>query len=441
MAASVVPVGARAPQASCASPTYVAALGWACPVPGGYQVLLGDGTTVLSHGGDPIPRFSEGRRKLKVEGKQPSCVTNPNTAFHVQLVYVSPSDQPSRYSKNIGQIRRMARLANGVLYADARRLGRARSLRMACSGREPTVRELRLSVPNADQDFAQVVTEMRRAGFTSPLAKYWVYYDGRPPDAPAGTGSFKDDANLRASNQSNFGPGYAVTWGIPVEYGGSGVMLHELGHTLGAVQLSAPNSSGAAHCNDGPDVMCYDDGGPTSRYRSNACSTVRFDCHNNDYFHPRPKSKNYLHDSWNVASPWNRFLAGCLYRTEQLNVDPNHLVAGLQQQRVTLDVGSRFAIPKRCRNRPFALSAVHVPLPEIVYDTLGVIPEAIDPGPHRIYSQIVPSNVDICFFRSSKPLTCFAVAESEEGFVPRTATHAQITLAGWIDGLAVLNID
>ena len=49
------------------------------------------------------------------------------------------------------------------------------------------------------------------------------------------------------------------------------VALHEVSHTLGAVQMSSPNSSGAGHCNDQYDVMCYDDGGPGSLFVDPNC--------------------------------------------------------------------------------------------------------------------------------------------------------------------------
>ena len=42
------------------------------------------------------------------------------------------------------------------------------------------------------------------------------------------------------------------------------VALHEVTHTLGAVQNGAPHSSKAGHCTDEWDIMCYADGSPTN---------------------------------------------------------------------------------------------------------------------------------------------------------------------------------
>jgi hypothetical protein len=96
-------------------------------------------------------------------------------------------------------------------------------------------------------------------------------------------------------------------------------MLHEITHTLGAVQDSAPNTSLGGHCTDGSDVMCYDDGGPNSgSYSATVCSllsgtqagmTQTYDCNNDDYFDPDPLVGSYLDTHWNVFD--NVFEAPC----------------------------------------------------------------------------------------------------------------------------------
>jgi hypothetical protein len=55
-------------------------------------------------------------------------------------------------------------------------------------------------------------------------------------------------------------------------------MLHEITHNLGAVQHSAPHSTGSGHCTDGFDVMC--------RPRPGSCAVERYDCNKDDYFNP-----------------------------------------------------------------------------------------------------------------------------------------------------------
>ena len=90
--------------------------------------------------------------------------------------------------------------------------------------------------------------------------------------------------------------------------------LHELSHNLGAVQFSAPNSSGAGHCNDQFDLMCYEDGGSGSLFADPNCDgdlslpsdpygadLQAWDCNKDDYFNPSPPGGSYLATHWNLA--------------------------------------------------------------------------------------------------------------------------------------------
>jgi len=98
--------------------------------------------------------------------------------------------------------------------------------------------------------------------------------------------------------RSTFGPKGPSCW----EMGQSraSVQVHELFHTLGAVQLSAPHSDGAGHCTDTPSVMCGTRGKPTVK----ACATRPvevLDCGLDDYWNPSPAPGSYLESSGNVA--------------------------------------------------------------------------------------------------------------------------------------------
>ena len=87
------------------------------------------------------------------------------------------------------------------------------------------------------------------------------------------------------------------------------LLLHEVTHNLGAVADDAPNSSGAGHCRQTQDVMCYDDGGPKVRQLGmvSACEYPAdtngpvgswYDCGGEDYFNPAPAP-----GSWLAANP------------------------------------------------------------------------------------------------------------------------------------------
>ncbi len=94
-------------------------------------------------------------------------------------------------------------------------------------------------------------------------------------------------------------------------------LLHEMSHTIGAVQPSAPNATSAGHCKDGLDIMCYSDGSPESAgYSSGVCSPPEmagmyfaFDCNNNDYFSSNPAPDSYLANKWNVYN--SKYLVKC----------------------------------------------------------------------------------------------------------------------------------
>lgn len=96
------------------------------------------------------------------------------------------------------------------------------------------------------------------------------------------------------------------------------ILLHEMTHTMGAVQGSAPNSTSAGHCTDGLDVMCYVDGSPEgANYSDSVCPAngfvgigQPFDCNNDDYFHPAPPSGSYLATHWNVFN--SDYLVRCV---------------------------------------------------------------------------------------------------------------------------------
>lgn len=96
-------------------------------------------------------------------------------------------------------------------------------------------------------------------------------------------------------------------------------LLHEMTHTMGAVQPSAPNSTSAGHCIDGKDVMCYDDLSPEGLYYSDAVcpgggdlelAGFAYDCNRDDYFNPAPAAGSHLATHWNVFN--SKYLIKCV---------------------------------------------------------------------------------------------------------------------------------
>jgi PKD domain-containing protein len=149
---------------------------------------------------------------------------------------------------------------------------------------------------------------------------YVVYADGIQASGASGQADIliDDEKSLESPiNQGQTGDGrlFAVVYGVPGKsFTDSGApstgareatFLHELSHTLGAVQDSAPNSTGAGHCTDEADIMCYVDssGMPTHSACSPALTTPfdeLYDCNNDDYWNPSPSPGNYLATHWNA---------------------------------------------------------------------------------------------------------------------------------------------
>lgn len=80
---------------------------------------------------------------------------------------------------------------------------------------------------------------------------------------------------------------------------------HETLHILGAVAPYSPHGDGLAHCLDGKDLMCPQEG---------PCPATdnigRLDCGQDDYFNENPAPGSYLATHWNVAN--SPYLTRCL---------------------------------------------------------------------------------------------------------------------------------
>jgi hypothetical protein len=80
--------------------------------------------------------------------------------------------------------------------------------------------------------------------------------------------------------------------------------IHELFHTLGAVQLDAPHAN-TGHCDDAPSIMCPGGGiGYGLGVNNPSCAKViveTLDCGMDDYWNPNPNAGSYLSTHLNIA--------------------------------------------------------------------------------------------------------------------------------------------
>jgi hypothetical protein len=235
-----------------------------------------------------------------------TCDGDGTSGFRVQVLYVHADDVTSRYTSYLSSFRRWAADADTIYASSAAETGGTRRLRFVHDGTcTPIIDDVTIPAA-ADDDFGATEAALAALGYDRPDRKYMLFVDA---SVYCGIGNIRADDTPGASNENNAGPSYGRSdngcWtGM--------VAAHELGHNLGAVQLSAPNTSGGYHCVDEYDVMCYSDSPnyPPMRYLcpDSARDDTRLDCNHDDYYHTAPSAGSYLADHWNVAN--NVFLVG-----------------------------------------------------------------------------------------------------------------------------------
>jgi len=246
----------------------------------------------------------------------------------ISVVYAVPSDQPNRFRQTAG-ILQLAATEIGRFVA--RESGGSKTIRFetgtSCGPQYLRIELVRLGQPRVaylDSNGAPVTSlvrdEVERA-LPAPAGprNRLVYVEGLV-DRAAGYAEILDADQPGPTNPHNAGGLFAFVWGareapslrqVPAY---AYLMLHEVTHNLGGVQRNAPHTSGAWHCTDGFDVMCYDDGGTPQPQRI-ACGARSgmlvgaYDCNQDDYFNPSPAPGSYLASHWNVYD--SAFLGSC----------------------------------------------------------------------------------------------------------------------------------
>lgn len=249
------------------------------------------------------------------------------SAPSISVVYAVPSDQPNRFRQAAGMLQLGAGEIGRFIASES---GHKKTIRFetgtSCGSNYLRIELVRLSQPRMSYldssgapAIAAVRGELERVLPASTGPRNWLVYVDGLVDRASGWGQIVDADAPGSANPHNAGGLFAFVWGarrapsklqVPsIAY----LMLHEVTHNLGGVQRSASHSSGAWHCTDGSDVMCYDDGGPASRQQI-ACRRATtfggaYDCNQDDYFNPSPAPGSYLATHWNVYD--SAFLGTC----------------------------------------------------------------------------------------------------------------------------------
>lgn len=278
------------------------------------RVTLKNGLVLHTHGTDSLKEINGKKFIISFMGEAeaasigadpvaPVCVSS--SGYYNRLIYATPAGQPNRYSSMIGAAQDNINRANGLLHQEGAKFGLNVNYNFYCN-------PANVQLNTSSRNWADVVNDLVSQGYSDPHAKYWIFNDIGCGNESNGAGSIVSDDQPGPNNGNNTGPSYALNNGCTGEWGGI-VTGHEAEHTLGAVQLSAPDSSGAYHCNDGHDLLCYSDGGSKSNYNDNVCGGTymgNLDCNHDDYFNPYPAPGSYLATHWNIASGYNRFISG-----------------------------------------------------------------------------------------------------------------------------------
>ncbi|HEX2023564.1 MAG TPA: hypothetical protein VHF00_02600 [Acidimicrobiales bacterium] len=273
------------------------------PAPDGVDVRVSQEPRAATAGGGPATAAAPGAVQ---------CYGDGTTGPRVQLVYARAADRADRYATYLATFRQIAVQVDDVFVRSALETGGVRHVRYVTdSSCVVSVANVVLSA-TGDDNIQNTANELEARGFSRPDRKYLVWMDA---NVYCGIAEIWPDDRPTADNYNN-GPSNVPGMVARVDsgcWGLSGTNLveaHELMHTLGGVQSTAPHGTAYNHCTDDHDRMCYPDG--TGEPMSVECpSTSRealFDCNHEDYFNAaRPPAGSYLATHWNVAN--SAFLA------------------------------------------------------------------------------------------------------------------------------------
>lgn len=269
-----------------------------------------DDRVYCTHGEDPEPPAGESDRQAESAAEPETgaqsatvapralCIDDGVSGPRVQMVYVHRQDRPNRLDELLPTFRRLAAEMDTIVDQSARKTGGSLRVRFVTDANcRVDVRSVS-AAPNAISGFGSLIQRLDQAGYDDLDRKYLMMVDA---SVFCGVGTYAGGANADDPDTSAHDfTGYAR---VDVPCWDAGSMAHEISHTLGAVQDSAPNSSRGGHCVDEWDVMCYSDEPykPKMRFVCDGAQDFRLDCGDDDYFAARPRAGSYLARSWNMA--------------------------------------------------------------------------------------------------------------------------------------------
>lgn len=270
----------------------------------GLEKIQADGRTYCTHGEDPN-RISAnaGSESPNARGNaalgsaaRPLCIDDGQSGPRVQVIYVYRSDRTNRLSEFLTTFRRLASEMDTIVDQSARKTGGQLRIRFVTTPQcQVDIAAVAIN-PGAMADFGDTIEQLAAAGYNAINRKYLLLVES---NSFCGIGTFlqSDTPDTTAHDLTGYARVDTPCWD-------AGTMIHELGHTMGAVQYSAPHTSRGAHCIDEWDVMCYSDSPfkPEMRFLcGDGTQDFRLDCNDDDYFASQPAPGSYLDGHWNMA--------------------------------------------------------------------------------------------------------------------------------------------
>ena len=299
---------------------------------------------VCTHGPDPAPEGVDVRVERSFTDVAPegtlaiTCVGNGTSGNRVHAIYAVASDRPDRFASISPLIPDWAAEVDSTVDDSSHRAGGPdMGVRwITDSNCDLVVEHVTLS-PTGDDNFSNLINELKAKGYDRPDRKYLVWTDAQ---VYCGIATLVLDdrsgqANMNNGSMAMYSRVDAGCWGFrsPVEG-------HELVHNLGGVQTSAPNATSFGHCFDEYDLLCYDDGSGIAMQpicTPTVANNRLLDCNHDDYFNPSPAPGSYLDTHWNTAD--SAFLESGAPEPPPASNEPPLVDAG-PNQTVDLSVGA-----------------------------------------------------------------------------------------------------
>ncbi len=235
------------------------------------------------------------------------CAGTGTDGERVQVMYVREVDQPDRYAEVAPILRNEMRYIDDAFAVASLETGGGKRVRWVTDGScNPSVLDVVLPDGAITGSLGTTTSALDAAGYLQSGRKYLAFADtpmGGLGGMACGQGVLYPDTSPTDNPNDGRYPQTARVdlecWVTNAQY--HATPLHELLHTLGAVQPEAPHGSPGAHCSDGTETMCYNDGTVTV---TEVCADNQhdIDCNKDDYFNTDPVPGSYLATHWNVAN-------------------------------------------------------------------------------------------------------------------------------------------